>query len=52
MAREGKWDMNLSKQGRAFLIDYEKKAPKAYKDSAGKWTIGIGHLVTAAELRH
>lgn len=41
--------MKLSDQGRAFIIDYEKKRPKAYKDSAGKWTIGIGHLITGAE---
>lgn len=41
--------MKLSDQGRAFIIAYEKKRPTAYKDSAGKWTIGIGHLITEDE---
>jgi lysozyme len=39
----------LSPEGIAFLVDYEKAIPKAYKDSAGKWTIGIGHLITEEE---
>lgn len=28
-----------------FLIDCEGKKSKAYKDSVGKWTIGIGHCI-------
>lgn len=43
--------MNLSPQGRAFLTDYEKARSKAYRDSAGKWTIGIGHLLTPREIK-
>jgi lysozyme len=43
--------MNISKQATEFLIDYEKKAPKVYRDSAGHLTIGIGHLLTEEELR-
>lgn len=42
--------MKISEKGRAFIIDYEKKRPEAYKDSAGKWTIGVGHLITDVEL--
>lgn len=43
--------MTLSDQGRAFIIAYEKKEPRVYRDSAGKNTIGIGHLITPEELR-
>ena len=43
--------MKLSDKAIAFLIDYEKKEPRAYRDSADKWTIGIGHLITPDELR-
>lgn len=42
--------MKLSSQGVAFLVDYEKREPRAYKDSAEKWTWGIGHLITDKEL--
>ncbi len=43
--------MRLSPQGRAFIEGYEARIPTAYKDSAGKWTIGIGHLITDEEHR-
>jgi GH24 family phage-related lysozyme (muramidase) len=43
--------MRLSDKGRDFLIAYEKKAPKVYRDSAGHLTIGIGHLITDHELK-
>jgi len=42
--------MKASEQCRAFIADYEKRARRAYKDSADKWTIGIGHLITPTEL--
>jgi len=31
------------------LIRWEDVKPKAYKDSSGKWTIGVGHLITENE---
>lgn len=42
--------MKLSEAGRKFIEGYEKRTPTAYKDSAGKWTIGIGHLITPTEM--
>lgn len=42
--------MKLSADGQLFLIDYEKVCLKAYEDSAEKWTIGVGHLLTKEEL--
>lgn len=41
--------MKASEQCRAFIADHEKRARRAYKDSADKWTIGIGHLIADAE---
>lgn len=41
--------MNFSKKGRDFLVGLEGKRNKAYKDSQGLWTIGIGHLIKPDE---
>lgn len=38
-----------SKRGRSFITDWEGKHLKAYRDSAGIWTIGVGH--TGPEVR-
>lgn len=35
--------MNISDQGLALLIEREGKRNKAYLDSVGVWTIGVGH---------
>lgn len=35
--------MHLSSHGKTVLIDREGKRNKAYKDSKGIWTIGVGH---------
>ena len=41
----------ISPRGRALLTDWEGGAhPKAYKDQAGKETIGAGHCLTPDEL--
>jgi lysozyme len=32
--------------GRAFLTQQEGERLTSYKDSGGKWTIGVGHLMT------
>lgn len=42
--------LNLSQHGEDFIIGLEGVELKAYKDSAGLWTIGIGHLLTRDEL--
>lgn len=42
----------MSKYSRKFLAGvehYEGFFPKRYKDPVGKWTIGIGHLLTPAD---
>lgn len=41
----------LSSRGRAHLIEFEGLRLLAYRDVAGLWTIGIGHLLTDEELR-
>lgn len=41
--------MNISKDALEFLIGWEALRLKAYLDQAGKWTIGIGHLLTPKE---
>ncbi len=38
--------MKTSDQGLAILIDREAKKNKAYKDTVGVWTIGVGHTGT------
>lgn len=37
--------MNLSAKGRLLLTLLEGSRNRAYKDAAGHWTIGIGHLI-------
>jgi lysozyme len=41
----------LSSRGRAHLIEFEGLRLLVYRDVAGLWTIGVGHLLTAEELR-
>lgn len=43
--------MNISDQALEFLERWEGCKLKPYADSAGKTTIGIGHLLTVAEKR-
>lgn len=43
--------MHISDKALAFLEGWEGCKLKPYLDSAGKLTIGIGHLLTAAEKR-
>lgn len=40
---------NLSDEGEQWLIHEEGRRLKQYKDSAGYWTIGVGHLVSVVE---
>ncbi|KQP59220.1 hypothetical protein ASF41_22970 [Methylobacterium sp. Leaf111] len=42
--------MDLSPIGEAVLIAHEGRWLKAYKDSVGIWTIGIGHTSAAGAL--
>lgn len=42
--------MRMSKRGLDFLRQYEATELEVYKDSAGKDTIGTGHLLTKSEL--
>ncbi len=39
----------ISSEGVKLLAQLEGKRYKAYKDSAGLWTTGIGHLITSSE---
>ncbi|MER2266544.1 glycoside hydrolase family protein, partial [Methylobacterium oxalidis] len=39
--------MNLTPTGRAVLIAREGRRLSAYRDSAGIWTIGVGHTSAA-----
>ena len=39
--------MKMSDQGRKLLMDREGCRLKAYKDSVGVWTIGVGHTSAA-----
>jgi lysozyme len=41
--------MNISDNGLLLLENYEGKILHVYKDTAGKQTIGIGHLLTSQE---
>jgi lysozyme len=41
--------MNISHNGLEFLIRQEGKRLAPYKDSAGKLTIGVGHLIKQGE---
>lgn len=38
--------MKTSEQGRRLLIERESLEVKAYRDSEGYWTIGVGHLLS------
>jgi lysozyme len=42
--------MNMSPHGLDLLEQWEGSESKAYKDSAGLLTIGVGHLLTKSEL--
>ncbi len=42
--------MHMSPHGRELLEEWEGVRLKAYKDSAGLLTIGVGHLLTKSEL--
>lgn len=41
--------MKLGKAGKALIEKWEGRRATAYKDTAGLWTIGIGHLIKAGE---
>ena len=41
--------MKMSPEGRALLAEREGRRLRAYKDSVGVWTIGIGHTSAAGE---
>lgn len=41
--------MNISAEGRILIAALEGNRKTAYKDTAGKWTIGIGHLIRPTE---
>lgn len=41
--------MKMSAKGISFLEGLEGKRNKAYKDSQGYWTIGVGHLIKPNE---
>lgn len=43
--------LQMSELGRQMLITLEGFKTKPYRDSKGLWTIGVGHLLTAAELQ-
>tara|TARA_R110000868_G_scaffold206774_1_gene455661 strand:+ start:855 stop:1352 length:498 start_codon:yes stop_codon:yes gene_type:complete len=45
-----KTEMLMSDQGVANLIKWEGSMTHKYRDSAGLWTIGVGHLLTKSEL--
>ncbi len=41
--------MNMSDRGIAFLSGLEGREVRAYQDSKGLWTIGVGHLIKSNE---
>lgn len=43
--------MKLSDAGRTFLEQREGIVLHRYRDSGGRWTIGVGHLLSARELQ-
>lgn len=43
--------MNVTDAGIAFIRSWEGERLYAYKDAAGLLTIGVGHLLTSAELK-
>lgn len=46
---KGKNAMQISAQGIKFLVKHEGKRYKAYQDTKGLWTIGVGHLILKSE---
>lgn len=42
--------MQMSENGQRKLADWEGFKRRAYRDAAGKLTIGVGHLLTRSEL--
>ena len=42
--------MRLSTRGLSLLKQWEGSSPRLYRDSAGLLTIGVGHLLTRAEI--
>lgn len=43
--------MRISRHGLEKLKEFEGHKNRMYKDTGGKWTIGIGHLITKTELQ-
>jgi lysozyme len=43
--------MNITKQGLTLIQMFEGLRRNPYRDQAGKWTIGIGHLMKGEELQ-
>lgn len=41
--------MKLSAAGRKLIEAWEGRRTTAYKDTAGRWTIGVGHLIRPEE---
>jgi hypothetical protein len=39
----------VSEDGRALIKNFEGYSPFRYRDSAGYWTIGVGHLIKSGE---
>lgn len=42
--------MKISQNGLDFIEEWEGKKPDKYKDAAGLWTVGIGHLIKQGEV--
>lgn len=41
--------MRIGKEGKALIEQWEGRRPTAYHDTAGLWTIGVGHLIKPDE---
>jgi lysozyme len=41
--------MAITESTETLIADFEGKSNKAYKDSKGLWTIGVGHLIKSDE---
>jgi lysozyme len=46
------YSRDISKKGLKLLTELEGKKNKAYKDSKGLWTIGVGHLIDLSKEKH
>ena len=42
--------MAITQSTEALISDFEGKSNRAYKDSKGLWTIGVGHLIKSNEM--